>query len=97
MTQINTCIANKQRYDKHKDRKRRSLRHHDRLMLCNDTSFQMWLRRKERQLVQSLPTDENLDQEDNFSIAGPFDPNHTLPQILENDPDVTLSYMLGMT
>ena len=35
-----------------------------------------------------------LDQDD-FPIAGSFDPNDTLPQIWEGDPDATLPYMLG--
>ena len=83
------------------DRKRRSLMHHDRLIPCHDSTLPLWLRRKQHELLQTLPIDEGQDHytgpdelaPDDFPIAGSFDPNDTLPRIWENDPDATLPYM----
>ena len=85
------------------DRKRRSLVHHDRLFPCHDSTLPLWLRRKRHELLQTQSMDGDLDHDmgpdeldlDDFPIAGSFDPNDTLPQIWESDPDATLPYMLG--
>ena len=61
----------------------------------------LWLRRKRHTVLQTPPIDDDGDQDigpdvlhpDDFPM--PFDPNDTLPQIWESDPDATLPYMLG--
>ena len=77
--------------------------HHDRLIPCHDSTLPLWLLRKRHKLLQTLHIDGSQDHDrgpdelapDNFPIAGSFDPNDTLPQIWENDPDATLPYMQG--
>ena len=71
--------------------------------LEQDSTLPLWMRRKRHKLLQTLPIDGGQDHDtgpdelapDDFSIAGSFEPNDTLPWIWENDPDATLPYMQG--
>ncbi|MCG8048702.1 MAG: DDE-type integrase/transposase/recombinase, partial [Candidatus Thiodiazotropha endolucinida] len=77
--------------------------HHDRIKVCCDSVFPLWLQRQRHELLNTLPMtageNENEDPEessqDRFPDGGLFDPDQTLPYMWGDCSDMPLPYLFG--